>query len=680
VPNKPVVINEDSDITLLKGVSTVRAAALNSLGIYTVGNLIELYPRRYENRFVVKNIIDLIPEDEVTIRAVVVSSPSFRLIRSNLSVTTVKVADETGKLDLIFYNQKYVAANLKKNTKYCFYGKISRGAKSFNMISPSFVSFDKRLDFERLLPVYPLTKGITHGMLRSLIKNSLVCMDNFTENLPSSIVSKYALCSREYAIKNIHFPESFEKTLVARRRLVFEEFLSIQVMLSHIRDEYTKNSKGISFPPCDDVDILISQLPFELSSAQKKVWEEINLDMESSRVMNRLVLGDVGSGKTIIAVLAMLKAIRGGYQAIFMAPTEILAEQHFNNISRFFEPFNINVALLTGSCSASKKRKLLIDIESGVVACVIGTHALISHNVVYKNPGIVITDEQHRFGVRQREKLSSQGANCDILVMTATPIPRTLALVLYNDLDISIIDILPKGRLPIQTFVVEENMRKRIYDWAVKLINEGRQVYIVHPLIEDNESLDLLSAEQNYKSLSETVFKDVTVALIHGKMSSKDKDSIMHRFSDGEIKVLFSTTVIEVGVDVPNACLMIIENAERFGLAGLHQLRGRVGRSSLQSYCVLFSHGNNELVKQRMNIMKSSNDGFLISEKDLELRGPGDFFGTVQHGLPQFKIANLYEDTAILKEAQAAVSDLTSPDCDLYVNKVIKAIPNTLNL
>ena len=473
------------------------------------------------------------------------------------------------------------------------------------------------------------------------------------EKLPKALLKKYGMPQRDVALKNLHFPENSNAAAESIRRFKFEELFTLQLMLLMLKDAQDKAQEGISFKNAvADKEIIrfISTLPFELTEGQKNVWGEIARDMERDTPMNRLVIGDVGSGKTVLAVLSMLKAVLSGYQAVFMAPTEILAEQHYATVSKMFELFNIKVWLVTGSLTAKEKKEALAAIESGDAMCIIGTHALIQPTVKYKKLGLAVTDEQHRFGVRQRAMLSSQGGTPDVLVMTATPIPRTLALILYGDMDISTLKTLPRGRLPIKTYALDYSMYDRICKWILRIVAEGQQVYMVYPLIEEGEDTNLRSVTERFASLSNGVFKDISCGLLHGKMTPQQKESVMRDFKEGKVQILFSTTVVEVGVDVPNAVLMVVENAERFGLAQLHQLRGRVGRGSKQSYCVLFS----QKVTQRMKIMEEMSDGFELSEQDLLLRGPGDFFGVEQHGLPPLKIANLYQDTDVLQIASEA--------------------------
>lgn len=672
--------SKNKSITEIKGIKDVRAKAFARLGVYTLNDLISLCPIRYENRSCVKKINELCVHDEVSVIAYV-NNITKKTLRKNLTLFTVTVSDGTGNLQISFFNQNYIERTFKRNYRYIFFGTVEKGfVGTLVMQNPVFETAEdmkKTEEFTKLQPIYPLVNGLTQKIIRSAVSEALRIINegdiadtkvslntsksafHNSQELPSDIIEKFHLMSKECANNAIHFPISITEAEEARKRLAFDELLELQLMLFNMKHNCDKNSRnGIKFAEID-MSELFSALPFELTDSQKNVWHEIENDMESKKIMNRLVIGDVGSGKTIVAVAAMFKAIRNGYQAVYMAPTEILAEQHYANITKYLEPLGITVGLLTGSLTAKNKKEIKEKIASGEIDCVIGTQALIQDGMEFFKAGIVITDEQHRFGVRQRAILSEKETTPDILVMTATPIPRTLALILYGDMDISSIRTLPKGRLPIKTYLANDSMRQRVYTWVNKLVAEGQQAYIVHPMIEnDMESDDtgLISATENYKKLSQTIFKGVSTGLLHGKMKSSEKDEIMRHFASGEIKILFSTTVIEVGVDVSNATVMVIENAERFGLAQLHQLRGRVGRGKLQSHCTLITDSKSKLVKERMNVMTSGCDGFAISEKDLQLRGPGEFFGTAQHGIPAFKVANLYEDTDILKNAQEAAA------------------------
>lgn len=678
----------EQDITSLKGVKSARAASLAALGIRTVEELLTFYPREYEDRTRAARI-SMLALDEIAVIYAKLLHVTVKNIRANLSVITASVSDGTGTLTVLFYNQSYIRSKLVPGTDYIFYGKITQGFYGPELCNPAFCTYKERGKFLGIKPIYPLTQGLSQNIMRRLTAEALSAAPPFSDFLPAEVLRKYRLPDRDTAIRGTHFPKDAAQCAQCRRRLIFEELLNIQLMLQLVKKDCARDGKGIALHCADGSDKekvaqLMNNLPFQLTEAQLRVWAEICRDMESPQEMNRLVLGDVGSGKTILAVLAMLKAIAAGYQAVYMAPTEILAEQHMRTISTLLSPLGIRCVLLTGSLRGRAKQELYAEIEAGAAQCIIGTHALIQAGVSYAKPGLVITDEQHRFGVRQRAKLAQHTTRPDILVMTATPIPRTLALVLYGDMDISVIDAMPKNRKPIRTFIADSALRQRILLWAASLAEQGQQIYIVHPLIQEQEALDLTAAESNFKELTASVFRGLPAALIHGRMSGAEKDQIMRDFVAGKIKILFSTTVIEVGVDVPNAVLIIVENAERFGLAQLHQLRGRVGRGSQQSYCVLFTDHKSKLVRERMQIMKATNDGFLIAEKDLALRGPGDFFGTLQHGLPAFKIADIGRDLAILKETQEAAKYILQhadePEIKAYIAHVSGQIPNLIAL
>ncbi|MDR0287273.1 MAG: ATP-dependent DNA helicase RecG [Clostridiales bacterium] len=675
--------HDKNSIQYIKGVGQARAAALERLGVFTVQDILEMYPREYEDHSIVKKICELRLGDTVTVRGRPCGLFEIRRIRKNLSVSTIKIDDGTGQLTIVFYNREFVKNQIKQGIIYSFYGEVSKSFKGLELQNPVFEIHGLNSNFEGILPVYPLTKDLSQNILRKIVKSVLDSCLEIEDLLPVEIREAHKLCGKDFAIRNIHFPLNHENLQIARHRLVFEELMILQCVLAEAKNNYT-GQDAVVFAPCADLEELINSLPFTLTASQNKVIDEIKSDMYSSKVMNRLVQGDVGSGKTAVAIAAMYIAIKSGYQAGYMAPTEILADQHFQTVKGILEPFGIKVSLLTGSIPGKARQETLFGIEDGTVQCVVGTHAIIQKNVVFKNLGLVITDEQHRFGVRQRAALSGHGKNPDVLVMTATPIPRTLALILYGDLDISVIDTLPQGRVKIKTYIADDSLRDRIYKWIVKLAEEGRQIYIVHPSIEPGETAELKSASEHYEALSRGLFHTIETGLIHGKMKSAEKEEVMRRFVKGDIKVLFTTTVIEVGVNVPNAVLMVVENAERFGLAQLHQLRGRVGRGSLQSYCVLFNQSQSDIAAERMEIMKKTTDGFVISDKDLEIRGPGEFFGTRQHGLPTLKIANLYTDLYMLNEVRGAagyiLKNQNEPACKKYNELILKNIQDAVNL
>jgi ATP-dependent DNA helicase RecG len=659
------MIDLSQNVQFVKGVGPARVELLHKLGIFSLEDIITYFPREYEDRSKLKRISELRDGNQTSFLGIVTSRVSELRIRKGMTIYKLIVRDETGGIILTWFNQNYIKNSFIVGKEYIFFGKVTGAYNHLEVQSPVFDIAGESKNTGKIIPIYPLTSGISQNIIRSIILNAVNVTNNQLEDiLPESIRLENSLCDYNYAINNIHFPSASVDFETARYRLAFEELLLLQIALLNIKSKYKVSNQGISFSKEENISELLKTLPFELTNAQKRVWNEIRVDMASEKAMNRLIQGDVGSGKTIIAAMAMFKAVKNGYQAAMMAPTTILADQHYQGISKILEPFGIKCTLISGNISKKQKEILLSEIKNGNINIIIGTHALIQDNVEFNNLGLVITDEQHRFGVRQREVLSSKGQKPDTLVMTATPIPRTLALILYGDLDISIIDELPPGRQKIDTYAVSKDMDDRINEFVKKEITSGRQAYIVCPLVEESEVMDLKSVMELFEHYK-TVFKDFRVEFLHGKMKNKDKDEIMKNFKSGEINVLISTTVIEVGVDVPNATIMIVEDADRFGLAQLHQLRGRVGRGKFKSYCILKYSSNSKLVKERMNIMQKSSDGFVISEKDLELRGPGEFFGTKQHGIPEFKIANLFKDLNILKKVQEVAFNLLKKDPNL---------------
>ncbi|MDP4182542.1 MAG: ATP-dependent DNA helicase RecG [Bacillota bacterium] len=644
----------------------VRVKLLHKLNLFCIGDLITHFPREYEDRNNFKKINMLLDGDSCTFEGEIASKVTENRIRKGLSVYKVLIKDGTGSIVASWFNQSYIKNVFRVGERYLFFGKINRRFKSIEVQNPVYerIGTGEHKNLCRIVPVYPSTIDMSQNTLRAAIKSAMELVEGkLEETLPQWLREKYKLAEINYSFSNIHFPRTFEDFNKARFRLAFEELFLMQLGLLCIKMTLTEVETGIKFKKSEaEMNEFIKALPFSLTNAQRNVLGEIERDMESQKVMNRLVQGDVGSGKTVVAAIALYKAVLGGYQGTLMVPTEILAEQHLKTLSKLFQPFNVNVALLTGSQTAKQKRSVLESLKTGEIDILIGTHALLEDKVEFENLGIVVTDEQHRFGVRQRAVLSKKGNNPDTLVMTATPIPRTLALILYGDLDISIINELPPGRKPIKTYSVNNEMRSRINDFIRKKVAEGRQVYIVCPLVEESDSIAAKAALELSEAIANEDFKDLKVGLVYGKMKPKDKESIMSQFVNGDIDILVSTTVIEVGVNVPNATLMVIENAERFGLSQLHQLRGRVGRGAEESFCVLYNEGKGSVSKERMKVMEKTNDGFVISEKDLQLRGPGEFFGTRQHGLPEFKIANLYKDMEILKIAQDAANELLMED------------------
>ncbi|MBQ6558844.1 MAG: ATP-dependent DNA helicase RecG [Clostridia bacterium] len=655
------------DIRYLKGVGEKRAELFNKKGINTVEDLLYYFPRSHEDRSEMKEIADCAEGETVCISVTVFSPVKDVRVRRNLLVSTMIVSDTTGALNVVWYNNKYVKGQFFTGDEYILYGKITRNRGKMEMINPVYEKKGKERFTGKIVPLYPLTEGLTQKILQSSMELALKEAGRLEEYIPAEIREQYNIAELNYAMKNIHFPEDFESYNIARERFVFEELLILQLALSGHKDENTQKD-SVKFDDIMCVREFTDSLPFPLTNAQKRVLNEILKDTNSGKMMNRLVQGDVGSGKTAVAAAAIYVAVKNGHQAAMMAPTEILATQHAETLAQFFKGMNINVVMLTGSMKAKDKRLAYDMIATGAADVIVGTHAIIQEAVEYNDLALVVADEQHRFGVDQRAKLAAKGNNPHMLIMSATPIPRTLALILYGDLDISIIDELPPGRKPVKTYAVGENMRQRIFAFLEKNVNDGMQAYVVCPLIEETEKSDLQNAEALAEKL-QSIFPNFKVGLMHGRMKPKLKEEIMDEFVRGEIKILVSTTVIEVGVNVPNANIMVIENAERFGLSQLHQLRGRVGRGGDQAYCILFAHGNNEVTKKRMETMTISNDGFYISEQDLKLRGPGDFFGTRQHGLPEMKIANLFEDRDILAVSQMAEKKILEEDPDLSGGK-----------
>ena len=554
---------------------------------------------------------------------------------------------------------------MKYGKKYRFFGKISNKYGKIDLTSPVFDEIEKKNNTGKIIPLYPLTFSLSQNTIRKIIENGLKDVEEdggLKETLPKYILNEYKLEEINKAIETVHFPKEFADFEIARKRFVFEELLSTQLALLQLKNSNLKDHKGISFSKDAHMSDVINSLPFNLTKSHFRVLEEIDKNMEQDKSMNRLLQGDVGSGKTVVAMISAYKAVKSGYQVAVLAPTAILATQHLENFQKILKKFDIRCELLISGITKKKKTEILEKLQNGEIDILIGTHAMLEENVTFKNLGLVVTDEQHRFGVKQRTTMAQKGENPDVLVMSATPIPRTLALILYGDLDISVIDELPPNRKKIETFAVTKALEDRVNNFVRKQVDEGRQAYIVCPLVEESEENDLQSVISLYEKCKTEVFPNYRIEYIHGKMKQKEKDDIMERFKNGEIDILISTTVIEVGVDVPNSSIMVIEDAQRFGLAQLHQLRGRVGRGEYQSYCILKYEGKGKNTRERMKIMTQTNDGFVISQKDLELRGSGDFFGTNQHGIPDFKIANLFTDIDILKLAQEAAIKIVNDD------------------
>ena len=657
------MLDLNKDVKYVKTVGPNRVKLLNKLNIYTLKDLIEYYPRDYEDRSKPKNLYECIDGEEVLIEAMATGKIN-EMHKGRMTISRLIVKDQTGTCYITWFNQGYLRDKFQPGRMYRFFGKISNKSGRLEMNSPVYDEIDQSKNTGKIIPIYPLTFELKQNTLRRIIENGLLeVKGQLPETLPEYILKENNLWDINNTIERIHFPVEFSDFNKARERLVFEELLTMQLALLKLKNNYEHETDGIQFSKDVYMSDVINILPFKLTKAQLRVLEEIDRDMESNKPMNRLLQGDVGSGKTVVAMIAAYKAVKSGYQATIMAPTAILASQHLESFKGILDELGIRTELLISNVTKKKKAEILEKLQNGEIDVLIGTHAILEENVVFKNLGLVVTDEQHRFGVKQRSTIAAKGQNPDIIAMSATPIPRTLALILYGDLDISIIDELPPNRKKIETFAVRKNMEERVNNFIKKQIAEGRQAYIVCPLVEENEDMEgLQSVVELAEKYQKETFSEYKVAYLHGKMKPKEKDEIMQRFKDGEIQILIATTVIEVGVNVPNASIMVVENAERFGLAQLHQLRGRVGRGEYQSYCILKYEGNGETIRQRMKVMCDTNDGFIISEKDLELRGSGDFFGTEQHGLPEFKIANLFEDMAVLKKVQGLALKIMEDD------------------
>ena len=678
----------NTDVRYIKGIGEAKAKALGKLGIFTLGDLIGWFPRRYEDRRETRPISSLIPGETACVAAMIASEPKVSHIRKGMDLVKVRAVDDTGALDVTFFNQSWLKNQLRVGETYIFYGRAEGSLLRKTMAGPVVEPEGRREFTGRIVPVYPLTAGVSQLLLSRAIRQGLDgCADILPDCLPDSVRQTHGLCRVNYAYENIHFPESPEALGIARRRLAFEELFFFAIGLKLLRSR----RETVSVEPFRPVDMapFYDALPFILTGAQRRCVDEAIADMTAGKPMNRLCQGDVGSGKTMVAAACVYFCVKNGRQAALMAPTELLAEQHYRGLAPLLEQLGLRCALLTGSTPAKTKRSVTAQLASGELDFAIGTHALISGGVAYANLGLVVTDEQHRFGVAQRTALAEKGEHPHTLVMSATPIPRTLALILYGDLDVSVIDQLPPGRKPIETYAVTSAYYPRLYAFIRKQVEAGRQVYIVCPMVSENDDLpDERKAVTEYaQKLQSEIFPDLRVAYVHGKMKSREKDTVMSAFAAGETNILVSTTVIEVGVDVPNASLMVVENAERFGLSQLHQLRGRVGRGQHQSYCVLVSDNKNEETRQRLKAMTRTADGFKIAEEDLRLRGPGDFFGVRQHGLPALRVADIGCNTRLLSEAQAAAEALLASDPALArhpataerVQKLFHQSENSLN-
>ncbi len=648
-------------IKVIKGIGPKKYLEFSKLNIKKIEDLIYFFPKSYQDRTKIKSL-SMCNDQEKT--GIIVRIKDFSkdvyIKGRKLTITKVIIEDKGTIGEAIWFNMPYIKNTLKLGKNYYLYGKIKKNYNHIQIETPDYKLL-KDLSFtgQGIIPIYRSTSRLKQKEIRKLI--DLVLSDvigQVEEYLPSFLRQKYNLCDINFALKNIHFPKDFYYYKIAKNRLVFDEFFLIQMALKIIKKNNSEKAKGIIFKTHPKVEKFINKLPYQLTNAQRNVINEIMKDFTSGKIMNRLVQGDVGSGKTVIAAIALLIASLNGYQGAMMAPTEILANQHYLTFNQFFEKFNLNICLLTGNINNKKKSNIIKKISEGRIDIIIGTHAIIQEDVSFYKLGLVITDEQHRFGVKQRALLNKKGDNPHVMVMTATPIPRTLSYMLYGDLDISIINELPPGRKKIETHHINSNLEKRLYEFIKKQVNQGRQIYIVCPLVEETSNIEARSVLELKEYLEKNYFNKENIAIIHGKLKKSDKDAIMRQFKEGLIDILISTTIIEVGVNVPNASIMVIQNAERFGLSQLHQLRGRVGRGPYQSYCFLISDNYNDVTKKRMKTMTSTDNGFIIAEKDLIIRGPGEFLGVRQHGLPELKIGNIINDIEIISKAKKACEEV----------------------
>ena len=661
------------EVNKLKGVGDKTAKALFSLNLKSVEDVLNYFPREYEFRGEYKKVDEMINGEMAAFIGEVYAFYPYKKFAKNKGYGKIVFKNGKDFVTGVWFNQPYIYKTFQIGEKVFLYGKveIKNGKVEMKDIQHSKA---QEKDAREIYPIYCLNKNITQNSIRKITQEALKNKDILNEFLPNEILKRYNLLEYKDAIENIHYPKSKGLLEASKNRLKFNELLLLNLSILMARDEFNKNKEGSAIGISKELINLKESLPFSLTNAQSKVVREVLENMTHNTPMNRLVQGDVGSGKTIVAIIAMFNVVKMGYQASMMAPTEILAFQHFESISKVLSGFNIKVELITGSTTKKQKQLIIEKIKNGEIDILVGTHALIEDNVEFKNLALVITDEQHRFGVRQRAKMVNKGKNPHVLVMTATPIPRTLAIFMYGDMDISIIDELPPGRQEIETYYIDSTKRERAFNFIKKEINKGRQCYIVCPLVEESEKLDLKSATEMIEELENTHFKNYSLGLLHGKMKQKDKDNIMAEFKNGNINILVSTTVIEVGVNVPNASVMYIENAERFGLSQLHQLRGRVGRGEYKSYCILSSDSKTNESKERMKIMTSTTDGFVVAEKDMQLRGFGEFFGTRQHGIFQFKVADIFKDIKVLKLTRDIAKDIIEKKSNEEYNNLLNQV------
>ena len=658
------MVDFEENVRYLKGIGETRAKALARLGITTLGDLVSFFPYAYEDRRQIFSLAEAPDSLPVCVRAMVVTRPVSVRARTGREMLKLKIADDSGSCDVTYFNQTYLKDTIHQGKTYIFYGRLGGRGYSRSMVNPLFEPEESQGTITgRIMPIYHLTAGLSQRTVSAAVKNALqLCGEELPDPLPAEIIRRNRLAQARFAYQNIHFPTDDHALETARRRMVFEELFVLSAALTLLRGR--RRAAPVRPWQAIEEDEFYRTLPFSPTGAQRRAVRESIADLTSGRAMSRLLQGDVGSGKTLVAAALIVQAVRNGSQAAFMAPTELLVNQHYETLCGFLHPLGIRVQRLTGSMTARQKREARQRLSEGEVDVIVGTHALLSEDVVFRELGLVVTDEQHRFGVDQRGALTAKGHSPHLLVMSATPIPRTLALIIYGDLDISVLDELPPGRQKVDTFAVDEGMRQRILAFIRRLVGEGRQVFIVCPMVEENEELpeNIKNAESYARELQETLLPELRIGCIHGRMKPGPKDAVMNAFVQGELDVLVSTTVIEVGVDVPNAALMIVENAERFGLSQLHQLRGRVGRGAHKSYCVLFSDSAKPEAKERLKTLVDTNDGFRIAEADLKMRGPGDFFGSRQHGLPGMHVADLSADMRVLKTAQDEAQELLKTD------------------
>ena len=648
-------------LSVLNGIGKKREELFAKLGVTSVGALLEFYPRLYEDWSVCFGIKDAPIDTKCCIKATVSSNINTYRVRKGMTIYSFNVNDGVERMKVVIFNNKYLADKVKINTEILLFGKITLNKYGKKEMNTPQIETAKT---PKMRPIYRQTEGLNSTTIENTIKQALKLVDdNFFDPFSDEVRNKCNLCHKRYAIEKVHFPNNQNEANVARYRLIFEELLYFSMAILKMKNRKTTTTKY--YAKFDYTNDFLKKLPFELTNAQLKAVKDAVDDMKIATPMNRLLQGDVGSGKTAVAATIMYNCVKNGFQCALMAPTEVLASQHYSSFSKLMQNSGVRIMLLSGSTPKSKKEVIYDMLKNGEIDIIIGTHALIQSKVEFKNLALVVTDEQHRFGVGQRAELTEKGDSPHIYVMSATPIPRTLALMIYGDLDISVLNELPKGRQPIETFSVNTGYRKRVYNYVKKHLDEGRQGYIVCPMIDENDEIELASAVEFFNKLSTSEFADYKLGLLTGRMKPSEKNLVMSQFSSGEIQLLISTTVVEVGVDVPNAVIMVIENAERFGLSQLHQLRGRVGRGQHKSTCILISNAENEIAQKRFKVLVDTNDGFKIADEDLKLRGPGDFFGSRQHGLPEFKIANILNDMKIFKEAQNLAKDILKDDPEL---------------